>query len=34
MTLESIEQFAKGKKLTHEIAYICDEDGCEIKDIN
>jgi D-lactate dehydrogenase len=32
-TLESIEQFGTNQKLTHEIAYICDEDGCEIKDV-
>ncbi len=32
-TLESIDQLAKGEKLTHEIAYICDESGCEVKDV-
>ncbi len=32
-TLESIKQLNEGQKLIHEIAYICDEDGCEVKDI-
>lgn len=32
-TLESIYQLKTHQKLTHEIAYICDENGCEVKDV-
>jgi D-lactate dehydrogenase len=32
-TLESIQEFVEGKELSNEIAYICNDMKCEIKDI-
>lgn len=32
-TMGSILEFSEGRSLTHEIAYICDENGCAIKHI-